>query len=206
MDTRTKTRIGGAGRCAPLWSSLLVLLLSLATFGCSSVPLSAAPNVDIPRYMGDWYVLGHIPTSNEREAWNGVESYRLRPGTKDVVEVTFSFRRGAFDGPLETMHAIGYVNEGDPGRWGMHFYWWQGPFRFEYIVADVDREYNEVVIGRSARDYVWIMARTPVIPEASWARLLGVVQKAGYDPSKVRRVPQRWNVAPDLSPSERRTP
>jgi apolipoprotein D and lipocalin family protein len=203
MDIHRPVRVRGA-RLRLL--AVLLLLLSFGLAGCGSVPMNAAPNVDIPRYMGDWYVLGHIPTSNEKEAWNGVESYRLRAGTKDVVEVTFSFRRGAFDGPLETMHATGYVNEGDPGRWGMHFYWWQGPFRFEYIVADVDSEYNEVVIGRSARDYVWIMARTPEIPEASWARLIRVVEKAGYDSSKIRRVPQRWNAAPDVSPSDRRPP
>lgn len=165
-----------------------------------------AANIDVPRYMGDWYVLGHIPTSGEKEAWNGVESYRLRAGTTDVVETTFSFRRGAFDGPLETMHATGHVSERETGRWGMHFYWWQGPFRFEYVVADVDGDYNEVVIGRSARDYVWVMARTPTIPDSSWARLIRVVQNAGYDSSKLRRVPQRWNAEPDISPRERHLP
>lgn len=185
---------------------LLLLLPWLAISGCGTVPMKAVANVDIPRYMGDWYVLGHIPTSEEKDAWNAVESYRLRAGTKDVVETTFTFRRGAFDGPLETMHATGYVSERETGRWGMHFYWWQGPFRFEYIVADLDSDYNEVVIGRSARDYVWIMARTPVIPESNWARLIRVIQKAGYDSSKLRHVPQRWSAEPDVSPSERHTP
>ena len=184
---------------------LLLVAAVIVMSACGNVPLKAVEHVEIPRYMGDWYVLGHIPTSGEADAWNGVESYRLRPGSKDVVEVTFTFRHGAFDGPLETMHSTAHVNDDEPGRWGLHFYWWQGPFRFEYIIVDLDRDYQEVVIGRSARDYVWIMARTPTLPEATWSRLLEVVQKAGYEPAKLRRVPQRWDAEPDLSPNDRHT-
>lgn len=183
-------------------SRTVVAMLSWLASACAE-PLPAAKNVDIARFLGDWYVLGHIPAASEKNAWNAVESYRLRAETQDVVETTFTFRQGAFDGPLETMRPTGYVSEGETGRWGMHFYWWQGPFRFEYVIVDLDPSYQEVVIGRSARDYVWVMARTPTISEASWTRLMGVVRKAGYEPAKVRRVPQRWGIEPDISPRER---
>ena len=181
-------------------------LALLALSACASVPMKTAPNVDIPRFMGDWYVLAHIPAPAEKDAWNGVESYKLEAGTKDVVETTFSFRPGSFDAPLETMRPTGYVSEADPAVWGMKFYWWQGPFRFEYLVIHVDPEYRETVIGRSARDYVWVMARTPTIPDADWERLTAIVKEAGYDPAKLRRVPQRWGEKPDVSLDERYPP
>lgn len=153
--------------------------------------MHTAANVELPRFMGDWYVLAHIPTSEEKDAWNAVESYRLRDGTNDVVDVTFTFRQGAFDGPLVKMRPTGHVSE-DPAVWGMKFYWWQGPFRFEYLVVDLDPSYQVTVIGRSARDYVWVMARSPTLPESEWARVTEVVRTAGYDPARLRRVPQRW--------------
>jgi apolipoprotein D and lipocalin family protein len=181
-------------------------LALLALSSCASVPMKTAPNVDIPRFMGDWYVLAHIPAPAEKDAWNGVESYKLEAGTKDVIETTFKFRPGSFDAPLETMRPTGYVSEADPAVWGMKFYWWQGPFRFEYIVLHVDPEYKETVVGRSARDYVWVMARTPTIPDADWERLTAIVKEAGYDPAKLRRVPQRWGEKPDISPDERYAP
>ena len=181
-------------------------LALLALSACASVPMKTAPNVDIPRFMGDWYVLAHIPAPAEKDAWNGVESYKLQAGTKDVVETTFSFRPGSFDAPLETMRPTGYVSEADPAVWGMKFYWWQGPFRFEYLVIHVDPEYRETVIGRSARDYVWVMARTPTISDADWDRLTAIVKDAGYDPAKLRRVPQRWGEKPDVSLDERYAP
>jgi len=181
-------------------------LALLASSACATVPMKTAEHVDVPRFMGDWYVLAHIPAPAEKDAWNGVESYRLADGTKDVVETTFKFRQGGFDAPLETMRPTGYVSEEDPAVWGMKFYWWQGPFRFEYLVLHVDAEYKETVVGRSARDYVWVMARTPTIPDEDWARLTAIVKEAGYDPAKLRRVPQRWGEKPDVSPDERYAP
>jgi apolipoprotein D and lipocalin family protein len=164
--------------------------------------MPTAANVELPRFMGDWYVVANIPTSQEKDAWNAVESYRLHDGTKDVVDVTFTFRHGAFDGRLETLHPTGHVSE-NPAVWGMKFFWWQGPFRFEYRIVDLDPSYQVTVIGRSARDYVWVMARSPTLGEAEWARVTEVVRAAGYDPGKLRRIQQRWGVPPDVSPAER---
>jgi apolipoprotein D and lipocalin family protein len=181
--------------------ALLAVLLS----GCAtSAPMKTVERVDLPRFMGDWYVLGAIPASQEKNAFNGIETYQLRPGTTDVVDTTYVFREGAFDGPLVTLRPTGFVEpEGNGARWGMKFAWWQGPFRLEYLVAWLDADYTRTVIARSARDYVWIMARTPTLPPAQWEELVQVVKELGYDTAKLRRVPQRWGDPPDLSPTER---
>ena len=184
---------------------VLTCVLAVALPACASAPIRTAQHVEIQSFMGDWYVLAHIPTSEERDSWNAVESYRLAEGTTDVVRTTFSFRRGGFDGPLETMLPTGHVSD-NPAVWGMKFYWWQGPFLFEYRVLDVDSSYRATVIGRTARDYVWVMARTPTIPDTEWTRLLRVIQESGYDLAKLRRVPQRWGPPPDVSPGERHPP
>jgi apolipoprotein D and lipocalin family protein len=48
------------------------------------------------------------------------------------------------------------------------------------------------VIGRQKRDYVWIMARTPSIPEADYQNLLAFLADQGYDTARIQRVPQQW--------------
>jgi len=146
----------------------LAAALGAALAGCATTaPMRTVERVDVPRFMGDWYVLGAIPAKAERNAYNAVETYRLRPGTSDVVETTYVFREGAFDGELVTLRPTGFVErDGGGARWGMKFAWWQGPFRLEYLVAWLDPDYTRTIIARSARDYVWIMARTPTIPEA----------------------------------------
>jgi apolipoprotein D and lipocalin family protein len=53
-------------------------------------------------------------------------------------------------------------------------------------------DYAQTVIGREARDYVWIMARTPQIPEADYQRIVAFLKEQGYDVGKIQKVPQRW--------------
>ena len=59
---------------------------------------------------------------------------------------------------------------------------------FRSLTAD----YSQTIISREARDYVWIMARTPVIAGTEYQRLLKIVGEQGYDLTKVQRVPQLW--------------
>ena len=33
--------------------------------------------VDLDRFMGDWYVIANIPTFIEKDAYNAIETYRL---------------------------------------------------------------------------------------------------------------------------------
>jgi apolipoprotein D and lipocalin family protein len=51
------------------------------------------------------------------------------------------------------------------------------------------------VIGRNKRDFVWIMARTPAIPESDYGTIIKLIANQGYDTSKVRRVPQQHQVS-----------
>ncbi len=167
--------------------SVAVLMSALAA--CSSTPaIPVAEQVDIPRFMGDWYVIANIPTRWEVGAHNAVESYRR--DADGSIATTFTFREGAFDGPEKVMRPRGFVGE-DPSNavWGMQFVW---PIRAEYLIAHVDADYTETIIARSQLDYVWIMARQPSIPEQDYQRLVGKVAALGYDTSKLQRVPQQW--------------
>jgi len=171
-----------ARRCG---TASLALMLS----ACSSAPsLPVADHVDLERFMGDWYVIANIPTRVEVGAHNAVESYRLdRDGT---IATTFTYREGAFDGPERVMRPRGFVRDRESNAvWGMQFFW---PIKAEYLIAHVDADYTETIIARSRRDYVWIMARTPRIPEEDFQRLQRRVAELGYDIDELQRVPQRW--------------
>lgn len=159
--------------------------------GCASTPedpIHVVDEVDLPRYMGDWYVVAHIPTFIEDEAYNAIESYELNED--GTVATTFRFRNGGFDGPLKVYTPTGFVRD-DPSNavWGMQFIW---PIKAEFLIVWLDEDYETTVIGRNARDYVWIMAREPSIPEESYRGILAFLEEEGYDLSELREVPQRW--------------
>lgn len=169
------------------YSILCAMLATLAA--CSSPPpIQTAQAVDLERFMGDWYVIANIPTWIEQDAHNAMESYRL--AEDGTVATTFRFRKGGFEGDLKTFHPTGYILDRKSNAiWGMQFIW---PIQADYRIVFVDESYSRTVIGRTARDYVWLMARTPDIPDGDYQQLLRLVAREGYDVSKVRKVPQRW--------------
>lgn len=71
----------------------------------------------------------------------------------------------------------------------MQFIW---PIKADYRIIYLDADYRITVIGRNKRDYVWLMAREPEIDTAEYDRIVKVIADAGYDTSKLRRVPQQW--------------
>lgn len=150
-------------------------------------PLPVVEHVDLDRFMGRWYVLASIPTFLERGAHNAVETYRREPD--GTIATTFTFRRGAFDGELVEYTPRGFVSEESPGLWGMQFVW---PFRAEYRIVYLTPDYSVTVIARSARDYAWLMARTPELADAEYLRFAALLSELHYDTGSIERVPQRW--------------
>lgn len=151
-------------------------------------PMPTVAAVDLERFMGDWYVIASIPTALERDAFNAIERYALDPD--GTVRTTFIFRKGGFDGEEKTFHPRGFVVP-DTGNaiWQMQFVW---PFKADYRIVRLADDYRYTVIGRNKRDYVWIMARAPELPEDDYAQLLQWLGEQGYDTARIRVVPQRW--------------
>jgi apolipoprotein D and lipocalin family protein len=161
-------------------------------FGCASSkhpqPIATVEYVDLQRFMGDWYVIANIPTALERTAHNAVERYEL--DVDGTIRTTFSFRDGSFDGKEKTYHPRGFVRDAQTNaEWGMQFVW---PIRADYRIVYLDPEYRFTAIGRNRRDYVWIMARTPKMPDADYDAIVRLLGEQGYDTTSIRRVPQRW--------------
>ena len=168
---------------------LRVLWVAFAvSAGCArQPPLATVAHVDLPRFMGDWYVIANIPTWVEEGAHSAVESYALAPDGK--IATTFTFRDGAFDGPEKRYTPVGtVVDTSTNATWDMQFVW---PIQAEYLIVYLDDAYTRTIIGRTARDYVWLMARTPTIPDAEYAALVKRIGDMGYDVSKLVKVPQR---------------
>jgi len=154
--------------------------------GTAMKPVALVAKVDIPRFMGDWYVIANIPTFLEKGAHNAKDSYTLAPD--GTIPTTFSFNADGFDGPLKTYGSKGFVLDASGAVWGQQYIW---PIKADYRIAYLSPDYTQTVIAREKRDYVWIMARTPTIPEADLQRLIAFVGSQGYDTAKLQRVPQR---------------
>lgn len=180
------------------WRAGVVLSFLLAVTGLSGcgvnpqkVTVPVVESVDLQRFMGPWYVIGVIPTFIEKNIYNAIETYELLPD--GTIATTFTFNKGAFDGPAKEMNPRGFVIPGTNNAiWGMQFVW---PIKAEYVISYLDADYSETIIARSQRDYVWIMARTPVISDERYERMKAKVADMGYDLGKLVKVPQAGTVA-----------
>lgn len=165
---------------------IAILLGGCATAPENLPPLALVPHVDLPRFMGDWYVIANIPTFLEKGAHNAKDSYRLEPD--GTIATTFSFNADAADGPAKHYGSRGYVLDASSNAvWGQQYIW---PIKADYRISYLSTDYTETVVTREKRDYVWIMARTPTIPADDLARLKQFVQSQGYDAGKLQLVPQ----------------
>ena len=94
---------------------------------------------------------------------------------------------GIKDGKPKT--AIGKGKTTDtPGLLRVSFF---GPFYADYRVMLIDKEYTCALVGSGSADYLWILSRTPRLPEAAKFELLAEAQRRGYDTGKLIWVEQK---------------
>ena len=166
----------------------LGLVTVLVGCGAKQPDLKGVDYVDLDRFMGDWYVIANIPTFLEKGAHNAVETYELNPD--GTISTTFVFRDEAFDGKRKEYNPKGFVkDDGSNAYWGMRFIW---PIKADYRIVYLTPDYSQTIIARNKRDFVWVMARTPSIPDADYAGIVEQIGAMGYDVSKLEKVPQRW--------------
>ena len=163
---------------------ILLFFVHSMTVGCQTMqPIHTVESVDLNRFMGDWYVIASIPTFIEKDAYNALESYRLDPD--GTIATTFRFNKGSLDGPLKEYKPRGFVKHSSNAVWGMQFIW---PIKAEYRIIYLTEDYTQTVIGRTKRDYVWIMARKPAIPDDDYQHILDFLKEQGYLLEKLKKV------------------
>ncbi|WP_246027044.1 lipocalin family protein [Marinicella litoralis] len=150
-------------------------------------PIRMAEKVNLGSFMGDWYVIANIPTFIEKGAHNAIESYQM--SEPDVIDTTFTFNKDSFTGPKKQYKPTGFVTDNPSNaEWKMQFLW---PFKSEYIIVYVDPAYQYTIIGRTKRDYLWIMARNPQIPAQQLEQLIQIAVEEGYPKNQIKMVPHQ---------------
>lgn len=174
----------------------LLFALSLAGSAAAGLsPIRPVTAVDLPRFMGTWYLVGGIPTPFERNAWNAVQTYTLLEDGR--IRTSLAFNDGRADGPKKFIEAPARVRRGSGNAvWDVRVF---GPWSAQYIVAWLRDDYGLMLVARDARDYAWVFSRTPDVTAADMLRSRQRLQDIGYDLSKWRTVPQAGTSSSDTS-------
>ena len=163
-----------------------ILLLSACSTSGSKPPLTTTAQVDLPSFMGRWWVIANIPYFAENGKVATADVYTLRSDGK--IDNVFVYRK-AFDQPEKSMAGVATVTPGtNNARWVIRFF--GGLVRADFVVLEVAPDYTWALIGHPSRDYAWLFAREQAMAPEKYAELIGKFANYGYDPTQLRRVPQ----------------
>ena len=177
----------------PLLIASVLILAGCATAKADPnlAPLKLVDRLDLPAFMGDWHVLGNMPTATEEGCHNALEQYALQDD--GTIAITFSCNKDSFDGKRDVKHFTATVeNPGLNTEWRVKMkFLGLIPIKLPYLVIDLASDGSYTVIGYPSRKYLWIMARTKTLPVGVWAGIYDRLRAQAYNTDAIIRVPTR---------------
>ena len=165
------------------------ILLSILVFGIMGATIArprhnidnrTVTNLDINRYMGRWYEIARFDHPFERGMERCVADYRLLPdGSVEVLN----------SGYKEGKHRVSRGKAKTtslPGELKVTFFIFPAPDK----VMELGDNYEWSIVGSSSPNYLWILSRTPTLPDSVQVDLLERCKRRGYDIEELIFVPQ----------------
>ena len=167
------------------WVLMFLISSMVGLTGCrstrQSVDLTPVANVDLLRYLGQWYEIARFDHWFERGMTHTKASYTMREdGDIQVVNT------GLKDGKIKT--STGRAKRTDQhGLLRVSFFW---PFYGDYRILWLDADYQHVLVGGDDSDYLWILSRTTAVNPTVKRLILTEAKRRGYDADKLIWVEQ----------------
>ncbi len=155
-------------------------LLALATLllaGCTGVPQGIQPvrGFEVNRYLGTWYEIARLDHAFERGLSDISAIYTRRDdGGIDVLNRGWDIEKRAW---REARGRAYFLDSPNVASLKVSFF---GPFYGGYHVFALDPNYQWALVSGPSRDYLWILARTPGLPEALLLELVDKARRAGF--------------------------
>ena len=165
------------------WRQVYRSVTAMAFAGCTALlaactshpPLATVAAVDLERYAGDWYEIARLPNRFQTDCAGDVMARYARVG--DEISVLNRCRQA--NGEVMSADGIAKVvpNSGN-ARLRVSFFW---PFYGDYYVLALDPNYQWALVGAPDRAYLWLLARTPQLPEPVITALVQKAQSLGFN-------------------------
>jgi apolipoprotein D and lipocalin family protein len=170
--------------------TLLILAAAwsaLQSMASEPLPIKPIEGFEASRYMGVWYEIARLPNWFEKDLVHVTATYTLRTdGRVDVLNA--GYKKNA-QGRKSTAKAVArFAGEPDVGHLKVTFFW---PFSADYIILDLDKaDYQHALVSGRSRKYLWILSRTPEMPQEQYESLVALARRHGFDTDRLYRVPQ----------------
>lgn len=177
--------------------AIALVALSAALPAIAKTPpegVELVDNFNLERYLGLWYEIARTDNRFERGLESVTAEYTKLEG--DSIRV---FNRGynARKSKWSEVDGKGYkIGDPDKGQLKVTFFW---PFYAGYNIFELDHEgYQYALVSGDHHGYMWILARTPTLPQSTIDKLLAKAEQSGFDTDKLIWV-DHTTVHPTLS-------
>jgi apolipoprotein D and lipocalin family protein len=146
--------------------------------GCTSVPEGVQPvrGFDLEHYLGTWYEIARLDHSFERGLTDVSATYSRRDDGGVRV-----LNRGWHPSDKSWKQIEGkayFIGPSDVASLKVSFF---GPFYGGYHVFALDPDYRWAMLSGPSKDYLWILARAPHLPDRVLQPLLTQARQAGFE-------------------------
>lgn len=157
---------------------LLMMLLAACVYnaGRNSIDRSTVAMLNLDSLMGRWYEIARFDHTFERGLRSVTADYRLQGDGR--IEVINTGMRGE-----RQQQAIGKAKTtSQPGRLRVSFFW---IFYSDYNILDMGPNGEWALIGSRSPRYLWILSRTPSLPDATIDHIVDIAERRGYNTSNL---------------------
>ena len=159
---------------------------ALALAACLCLPLAAAPAfaaapeptraAPASFYAGRWYEIARLPNKNQKDCQGATSQFTGgAPGAFNVVQTC---HKGSPTGPEKVFKTKGKVDNAERNKFTMTFF---GVVKQQYFVLDnSEADGGWAVMATPGGNYVWLLARRPVLGAGAKAEAVARLKALGY--------------------------
>ncbi len=144
-------------------------------------PLPTVANVEVSRYMGRWHEVARLPMFFQRGCTQSTAEYQLKPdGTVSVINR--AIKNGK---PTQVRGTATAVNSQTHAVFEVRFNEWFSVFiprarQGNYFIVWLAEDYSAAAVGTPDRKCLWILARKPVLPAATYRQIVEHCRRLGF--------------------------
>ena len=167
---------------------LITALVALAAYfrartaAAEPALLRTVDRVELSRYLGKWYEIARLPNRFQKGCVASSAEYSLRDDGE--ITVINSCRDSADSSVRQVKGHAWSVDPTGNTRLKVSFFW---PFRGDYWIIELGKEYEYAVVGTPNRNYLWVLSRSATMNNDLYAAILQRAEQQGFDSRAVVR-------------------
>ena len=166
---------------------IITVGLLLVLKSCRTIPkgAKAVEPFDSKKYLGKWFEVARLNYVFEKNLDHTTAEYSMKKdGTIKVVNKGYNYKSGK---DKKATGVAKFVEGPDVGKLKVSFF---GPFYAGYNVIAIDKDYRYALVAGKNLKYLWLLSRTPTMPEDIKAEYLEKAAGLGYKVNDLNWVKQ----------------